>query len=109
MSSCVAPSLTRWTSGLPTVIQQVNKFSAIHITQKYFTIYKNIPSMIIPVTNQINPIELLKSYVSKIHFNVILSGSHKQKRRDEATEERIERSRERKDLSKFCFPDCAVR
>jgi hypothetical protein len=75
MSPCVALELTRWTRGLPAVTQQVNMFSAIRITQKCFTIYKNIPSVIIPVVNQINPVDLLTSYASKIHFNVILSCS----------------------------------
>jgi hypothetical protein len=98
MRPCVAPELTRWTRDLPTVTQQVNIFSANH-TQKCFTIYIYIPSMIIPVVNQIFPVELLTSNVSKIHFNVILSSMarpHTQERRDAATEG-IERSEERKD------------
>jgi len=72
MSPYVVPELARWTRDLPTVTQQVNIFYAIHTTQKCFTVYKNIPSMIIPVVNQINPVDLLTSYVSKIHFTVIL-------------------------------------
>jgi hypothetical protein len=73
MSPCVAPELTRLTRELRTVTQQVNIFSAIHITQKCFSIYKNVPSMIIPVVNQINKVDLLTSLVSKIQLNVILS------------------------------------
>jgi hypothetical protein len=106
MSPCVTPELTRRTRDLPTFTQQVNIFSAIHITQKCFTIYKNIPSMIIPVVNQINPVDLLTSYVSKIHFNVIPSWtarSHTQERRDATTEEGIERSKERIKVN-FVFP-----
>jgi hypothetical protein len=67
--------------------------------------------MVILVVNRINPVDLLTSYVSKIHFNVILSStarSYTQEMRDAATEEGIGRSTERKDESKFCFPDCAV-
>jgi len=111
MSPRVVPQLTRWTRDLPAVTQQVNIFSTIHITRKCFTIYKNIPSMVILVVNQINPVDLLTSYVSTIHFNVILSStarSHTQEMRDAATEEGIERREKRKDESKFCFPDCAV-
>jgi hypothetical protein len=68
MCPCVAPELTRWTRHLQTVTQKVYIYSAIHITQRCFTIYKHIPSLIIPVVNQINPLDLLISHVSKIHF-----------------------------------------
>jgi hypothetical protein len=55
----------------PTVAQLLNNFPTFYKTRRYITVLPRAHPG--PALSQINPLHTTPSYLSKIHFNIILS------------------------------------